>query len=83
VLREGLIGALGCSPSYLLYSHHTPKGGAELATYPSTYRQTQAPGVLAAYMGRIGRGGLLSPREELELGRRACAGEGEARWRLM
>jgi hypothetical protein len=54
-----------------------------LATCPSTYRQTQAPGVLAAYMGRIGRGGLLSPREELELGRRAFAGEGEARWRLM
>jgi RNA polymerase primary sigma factor len=31
-------------------------------------------------MGRIGgRGGLLSHEEELELGRRACAGDSEAR----
>jgi RNA polymerase primary sigma factor len=50
-----------------------------LTTYQSTYRQTQAPRVFAAYMGRISRGGLLSPREELELGRRASAGDSEAR----
>jgi hypothetical protein len=35
-----------------------------LATYPNTYRETEAPGVLGAYMARIGgRGALLSHGE--------------------
>jgi RNA polymerase primary sigma factor len=54
-----------------------------LATYPR--KETQSPGVLAAYMARIGgRGGLLSHEEEVELGRRVRSGDdGEARRRLV
>jgi RNA polymerase primary sigma factor len=55
-----------------------------LATYPNTYRETEAPGVLGAYMARIGgRGALLSHEQEVELGRRARSGDGEARRRLL
>ena len=54
-----------------------------MATYPRTYRETEAPRILAAYMARIGRGELLSHREEVELGRRAKAGDREARRRLI
>jgi RNA polymerase primary sigma factor len=54
-----------------------------LATYPRIYRETEAPGLLAAYMARIGRGELLSHREEVELGRRARTGDREARRRLV
>ena len=31
----------------------------------------EAPPLLAGYLGRIGRGRLLTPEEELDLGRRA------------
>jgi RNA polymerase primary sigma factor len=58
----------------------TPEGG-ELAAYPRIYRE--APGLLGAYMARIGRGELLSHREEVELGRRASAGDREASRRLI
>ena len=53
-----------------------------MAAYPR--KETQSPGVLAAYMARIGgRGGLLSHEEEVELGRRVRSGDdGEARRRL-
>jgi len=44
---------------------------------------TEAPGLLAAYMARIGRGELLGHEEEMELGRKARAGDGEARRRLV
>ena len=54
-----------------------------MATYPRMYRETDAPGLLAAYMARIGRGELLSHREEVELGRRARAGNRDARRRLV
>jgi DNA-directed RNA polymerase sigma subunit (sigma70/sigma32) len=48
---------------------HTPEGGA-FATYTRTCKEAEAPGVLAAYMARIGcRGDLLSHTEEVELGR--------------
>ena len=54
-----------------------------MATYPRTYREAETPGLLAAYMTRIGRGELLGHQEEMELGRRARAGDGEARRRLV
>jgi RNA polymerase primary sigma factor len=61
---------------------HLSEGGA-LATYPRTDRETEAPRLLAAYMGRIGRGELLDYKEEVELGRRTRAGDPEARRRLI
>jgi len=54
-----------------------------LATYRRTYKEAEAPEVLAAYMARIGRGDLLSHTEEVGLGRRARSGDGEARRRLV
>jgi RNA polymerase primary sigma factor len=54
-----------------------------LPTNTRTHKETEAPRLLAAYMGRIGRGGLLSREEEVELGRRVCAGDREARRRLV
>jgi RNA polymerase primary sigma factor len=42
----------------------------------------EAPPLLAGYMGRIGRGRLLTSEEELELGRRARAGDAGA-WALL
>jgi RNA polymerase primary sigma factor len=54
-----------------------------LTTYLRTPGEAEAPGLLAAYMARIGKGELLSHREEIELGRRASAGDGEARRRLV
>ncbi len=54
-----------------------------MSGYTITHRETEAPGLLAAYMARIGRGGLLSRREEMELGRRVRAGDREARQRLV
>ena len=45
--------------------------------------EAEAPRLLAAYMGRICRGKLLSHEEEVELGRRARAGDREARRRLV
>jgi RNA polymerase primary sigma factor len=61
---------------------HIQEGG-ELATNSRTHREAEAPRLLAAYMGRIGRGGLLSREEEVELGSRARAGDREARRRLV
>ncbi len=46
-------------------------------------KEMETPGLLAAYMARIGRGGLLSRQEEIELGRRARGGDLEARRRLI
>ena len=43
----------------------------------------EAPEPLAGYLRRIGRGRLLTPEEELDLGRRARAGEAQARERLI
>jgi RNA polymerase primary sigma factor len=43
----------------------------------------EAPSLLAGYMGRIGRGKLLTPEEELDLGRRARSGNARARARLI
>jgi RNA polymerase primary sigma factor len=54
-----------------------------LTTHANTYREAEAPGLLAAYMARIGRGELLSHKEEVELGRRARSGDREARRRLV
>ncbi len=52
-----------------------------MTTHANTYRE--APGLLAAYMARMGRGELLSHKEEVELGRRARSGDREARRRLV
>ena len=43
----------------------------------------EAPELLAGYLGRIGRDRLLTPEEELDLGRRARAGDERARARLI
>ena len=54
-----------------------------MATKPRTHKEAETPRLLAAYMGRIGRGALLSYEEEVELGRRARAGDRDARRRLV
>ena len=54
-----------------------------MATYQATHTDAEAPRLLAAYMARIGRGDLLSHKEEVDLGRRARAGDREARRRLI
>jgi RNA polymerase primary sigma factor len=54
-----------------------------MATYQATHTDAEAPRLLAAYMSRIGRGDLLSHKEEVDLGRRARAGDREARRRLV
>src|SRR5215213_5868645 len=43
----------------------------------------EAPPLLAGYLGRLGRSRLLTPEEELDLGRRARAGDAHARERLI
>src|SRR5688572_680238 len=43
----------------------------------------EAPELLTGYLERIGRGRLLTPEEELDLGRRARAGDARARARLI
>jgi RNA polymerase primary sigma factor len=57
--------------------------GEEMMTRQTTHTEAEAPRLLAAYMARIGRGDLLSPKEEVELGLRARAGDPEARRRLV
>jgi RNA polymerase primary sigma factor len=54
-----------------------------MMTRQITHTEAEAPRLLAAYMARIARGDLLSHREEVELGRRARAGDPEARKRLV
>jgi RNA polymerase primary sigma factor len=46
-------------------------------------RGGETPELLTAYSVRIGRGTLLTPEEELDLGRRARAGDDRARARLI
>ena len=54
-----------------------------MATHRTTHTEAEAPRLLASYMARIGRGELLGHKEELELGRRARAGDPAARRRLV
>ena len=54
-----------------------------MATRQRTHTEAEAPRLIAAYMARIARGDLLSRKEEVELGRRARAGDPEARTRLV
>ena len=54
-----------------------------MATYRTTHTEAEAPRLLAAYMARIGRGELLSHKEEVELGRKARVGDRGARRRLV
>jgi RNA polymerase primary sigma factor len=49
----------------------------------SQRRGKEAPELLAAYLGRLGRSRLLTREEELDLGRRARAGDARARARLI
>src|SRR5688572_7858405 len=49
----------------------------------SQRRGEEAPELLTGYLERIGRGRLLTPEEELDLGRRARAGDARARARLI
>jgi RNA polymerase primary sigma factor len=46
-------------------------------------RAEEAPDLLAGYLRRLGRGRLLTPEEELDLGRRARGGDTRARTRLI
>jgi RNA polymerase primary sigma factor len=46
-------------------------------------RSTETPELLRSYFGYIGRGSLLTHEEEIELSRRARAGDGRARKRLI
>jgi RNA polymerase primary sigma factor len=46
-------------------------------------RGEEAPELLVGYLRRLGRGTLLTPDEELDLGRRARAGDARARARLI
>jgi RNA polymerase primary sigma factor len=46
-------------------------------------RGEETPELLTGYLVRIGRGTLLTPEEELDLGRRASAGDDRARARLI
>ena len=46
-------------------------------------KEYETPTLLAGYLDCIGKGKLLTPREERELSRRAKAGEGRARQRLI
>ncbi len=54
-----------------------------MATRQITHTEAEAPRLLASYMARIGRGELLGHEEEVELGRRARAGDRDARRRLV
>jgi len=54
-----------------------------MVTRQTTHTEVEAPRLLAAYMARIARGDLLSHKEEVELGRKARAGDPEARRRLV
>jgi hypothetical protein len=47
-----------------------------LATYSETRTDPGAPRLLAAYPGRLGRGGLLDHEEEVKPGRRTRASAG-------
>jgi RNA polymerase primary sigma factor len=64
-----------------------PEGGE--AAHPgrssvaSQSRGEEAPELLTGYLGRIGRGRLLTHEEELDLGRRARSGDERARQRLI
>src|SRR3712207_844646 len=49
----------------------------------SRRRGEETPELLTGYLVRIGRGTLLTPEEELDLGRRARAGDDRARARLI
>jgi RNA polymerase primary sigma factor len=46
-------------------------------------KEYETPTLLAGYLDRIGKGKLLTPRQERELSRRAKAGDGRARQRLI
>jgi RNA polymerase primary sigma factor len=54
-----------------------------MATRQTTQTDAEAPRLLASYMARIGRGELLSHEEEVDLGRKARAGDRDARRRLV
>jgi RNA polymerase primary sigma factor len=53
------------------------------AESPSQEKEYETPRLLAGYLDRIGKGKLLTPREEKELSRRARAGDERARKTLI
>ena len=61
----------------------TPDCEAEGDVAPAVPRETKAPDLLAGYFAKVGQGTLLTPEEELDLGRRARAGDARARTRLI
>jgi RNA polymerase primary sigma factor len=74
-----------------LNTHRTnavgPPKGDEVAHFgrlsAGQRRGEETPELLTGYLVRIGRGTLLTPEEELDLGRRARAGDDRARARLI
>ena len=53
------------------------------ANTPQTERESETPELLAKYLDHIGRGQLLSRRQEVDLGRRAKTGDERARRELI
>ncbi|MDQ5810050.1 MAG: RNA polymerase sigma factor RpoD/SigA, partial [Actinomycetota bacterium] len=50
---------------------------------PKTERESETPELLAKYLAHIGQGELLTHAEEVDLSRRAKAGDKKARRRLV
>ena len=50
---------------------------------PRVERETETPELLAKYLAHIGRGELLTHQEEIDLSKRAKAGEQKARQKLI
>jgi RNA polymerase primary sigma factor len=49
----------------------------------AAWQESEAPELLVGYLAKIGRGRLLTPREEISLSRRARAGDQSARKKLV
>ncbi len=58
---------------------------ARMTVYPKQRadRRSETPELLAGYLRRIARGRLLTHEEEIELGKKARAGDGHARKKLV
>jgi RNA polymerase primary sigma factor len=74
-----------CVGNYLTKEAIPPKRdeAAHFGRSSATSREEEVPELLAGYLGRIGSSRLLTPEEELGLGRRARAGDARARARLI
>jgi RNA polymerase primary sigma factor len=60
-----------------------PDGEPEGDTEAAAPRETEAPELLAGYLAKIGKGGLLTHRQEVALSRKARSGDTRARRELI